>query len=115
MAKSLTATNFHSNSVTNKDLGALFISPGLECIDFIEKSVISDQQEDGVIPNCEYYYQINETGLNKHSCLKCKFGYNGIIRTTVSGFKGYIQKCVEMNDINNKDAHNLDGNCDLSV
>ena len=47
--------------------------------------------------------------------MKCKFGYNGIIRKTVSDFKGYIQKCVEINDINNKDAHNLDGNCDLTV
>ena len=93
--------------------GPLLAYPGFNCITVSLDTILSENKIDNRVPNCDVYYNVKrKESLDLYGCLKCEFGYSGIITVSENDrYYGYLDKCDLMNDIESE----LDGKCDLSI
>ena len=91
-----TATRYNSGDIENSISGPLPVYPGLSCVS--SQITISGQVNDAtnLIENCQYYYKLNKntSQIETYGCLRCKFGYTGvIINSDYSNFSGFLDTC----------------------
>jgi len=92
--------------------GPLLTYPGLLCLTLSVDTVLSSSKTNMLVPNCDYYYNIIRwSTLDAYGCMKCAFGYNGVVVMGSNfSYNGYLDRCVLINETRIP----IEGKCDLN-